>query len=162
MNILPRKAKAQEMPVATRQPADLFRSEFDRFVERFFSEPFGAFPFAASGGSAWAPALDVVESESELTVRAELPGLQPEDIQIEVSGEMLVLSGEKRQQAEESRENWYRAERRFGSFRRAIPLPSAVDADKVTAEYDKGVLVVHLPRTAESRPRRIQVKAAGS
>lgn len=162
MNILPRKAKTQDLPVAARQPADLFRSEFDRFVERFFNEPFGGFPFGAPGASGWTPALDVVESADELTVRAELPGLQPEDIRIEVSGEMLVLSGEKRQQAEESRENWYRAERRFGAFRRAIPLPAAVDADRVTAEYDKGVLVVHLPRTAESRPRRIQVRPAGS
>ncbi len=161
MNILPRKAKTQQAALAQRPPADVFRSELDRFVERFFGEPFGETPFAAGWASGFTPALDVVESENEVTLRAELPGLDPADIDIQVSGDVLTISGEKRQQSEESKENWYRAERRFGQFRRVLALPSQVDADKVSAEYDRGVLTVHLPRSAEARPRHIQVRKAG-
>jgi HSP20 family protein len=159
MNILPRRSGRKE-PALTRAPSmEAFHSEFERLFARFFhDDPFGA---PGSGGEMSAlvsPALDVTESEREVTVRAELPGLKPEDIDLQMSGDVLTISGEKRQQAEESQENWYRAERRFGRFSRSVRLPAPVDADKVTAEYDQGVLVVHLPRSAASQARRIEVQ----
>jgi HSP20 family protein len=149
MNIIPHKLHNQEPARTSGQPLSL-----ERLFESFFDDGWSVSP----GALAVVPALDMVEGEKEITVRAEIPGLDPQDIDIQVSGDVLSIAGEKKQQVQESRESWYHAERRFGQFRRVVRLPAAVDADKVSADYDNGVLVVHLPLSAESRPRRIEVR----
>lgn len=137
-----------------------FHSEVDRLFERFFDEPlWGGSRFSPDFGSwsGWSPSIDVTESESEITVRAEIPGVDPKDFDISVSGGTLTISGVKKEQSEESQGNRYRTERRFGSFRRSLALPQSVDTEKIEAEYDRGVLTVHLAKSEEAVTRRIPV-----
>jgi HSP20 family protein len=152
MNIIPRKQPSQSVPAPAPGLA------LDRFLESFFED--GAWPLA-SAAMAFVPALDVVEGEQDITVRAELPGMDPEQIDVQVTDGVLVLTGEKRQQDTESHDTWYRTERRFGQFRRVVRLPAPVDAEKVRADYENGVLVIHLPLSAAARPRRIEVRKSG-
>ncbi|HEX5010014.1 MAG TPA: Hsp20/alpha crystallin family protein [Planctomycetota bacterium] len=148
MNITPRKSQAVSAPTSG--------LSLDRFLESFFDG--GNWP---SSAMEFVPALDVVEGEKDITVRAELPGMDPANIDVQVTDGMLVLTGEKQQQASESTETCYRAERRFGQFRRVVRLPAPVDADKVRADYENGVLHIHLPLSAAARPRRIEVRKSG-
>lgn len=158
MNDLPRKSRDKELALTRAPSMEAFHSEFERLFARFFQDdPFLGEPDQGALGAVH-PALDVVEGDQEVTVRAELPGVKPEDIDVQVTGDVLTIAGEKRQGSEESHENWYRAERRFGQFRRSVRLPSSVDAGRVSAEYEQGVLVVHLPRSAAARSRRIEVR----
>jgi HSP20 family protein len=101
--------------------------------------------------------LDVSDSADQIVVRAEVPGVDPKDFDISVSGDVLAICGEKREQSEERRGNVYRSERRFGSFRRSVRLPESVDADKIEAEYDKGVLTIRLSKSEKAVGRRIHV-----
>jgi HSP20 family protein len=141
-----------------------FHSEVDRLFERFFDEPFsagsGLFPQFQWAAGAWSPSVDVSESDDAITVRVELPGVDPKDIDVSVTGDALTVSGEKKEESEERREGYYYAERRFGSFRRTVPLPAPVDEEKITAEYDKGVLRIGIQKLAKTTARRIPVQAA--
>lgn len=131
----------------------------DRLFERFFQEPWAALTEAFGPGRSWVPSVDVLDSEKEVTVRAEIPGLGLEDVEVTLSGHTLFLRGRKKEEREERGQAYYRAERRYGSFQRAIPLPAGADPDKVTAEYDKGVLTVRIAKSEEARPKRIEVVA---
>ncbi|MHC5211324.1 MAG: Hsp20/alpha crystallin family protein [Planctomycetota bacterium] len=163
MNIIPWKNKGKLGSQATDEVADPFRPDFDRMVERFFDEPWGLFSGnAASPGTAPAsflPSLDVSETDDDVLVRAELPGLDPKEIDIQISDDVLTITGEKKSHQERRSENLFHSERRFGQFRRSVRLPSRVDADKVSAAYEAGILTVSLPRSAEARPRRIEVRS---
>lgn len=108
----------------------------------------------------FSPRIDVVESEAEYLVTAEVPGLDEKDLQIEVHGDVLTLSGEKRAEHEGERKGWRWSERSFGSFRRAIRLPVEVEADKASASFKNGVLTVTLPKAAAARVRQITVNPA--
>jgi HSP20 family protein len=136
---------------------DFFRGGIDQFFENFFRDPFGMTQAAFTGGGAWVPSLEVSETEKEVAVRAELPGVKPEDLDIHVTGNTLVLAGEKKQSSEQKGEGFYHSERRFGSFRREVPLPTEVDADKVTADYSAGVLTVRLQKSEVTQAKRIPV-----
>ncbi len=109
------------------------------------------------------PAIDFVDHKKFLELKAELPGLDKDDINVEVTDHMLTISGEKREEREEGEEggNYYLAERRYGSFKRSVSLPKGVDTEKVDATFKKGVLAVTLQKTAEAmkRPKKIEVKA---
>lgn len=135
------------------------RSELDRLFEHFFGPELfsgGAFPFLRAP---WMPSVDVIDGEKEFTVRAEIPGLGPEDVQLTVSGNVLLLSGEKKEEREDREKGLVRSERRYGSFRRMIPIPAGADPERVTAEYDRGMLTVHLPKSDTRKPRQISVSA---
>ena len=139
-------------------PLANLRSEIDRLFESFLREPFGAieWPFGSERG--WAPAVDVAEDGREFTVRAEMPGLDPKDLEVTISGSHLVLAGEKKETTEKEGKDYYHTESRFGSFRRTIPLPDAVDPEHVEAEYTNGVLVIHLKKSPSAATKRIDVK----
>ncbi len=140
-----------------------FHTEIDRLFERFFSEPFGGsrwLPEWSSWTTTFAPSLDVSETGDTVTVRAEVPGVDPKELDISVSGDVLTIRGEKKEQTEERSEGYYHSERRFGSFRRSVPLPASVDRDKITAEYDRGVLTVRMPKSEKAAGRRIPVAVA--
>ncbi len=139
-----------------------FRDEVDRLFDRLFEDPFGMIrePLATPGG--WAPTLDVVESDKEVMVRAEVPGMDPKDIDITVSGNVLTLSGEKRDSVEDKGDNWYHCERRFGTFRRNVQLPSYVDMNKVSAEHANGVLTIHIDKVSSAAPKKVTVKPAAT
>ncbi len=106
------------------------RNEMDDLFGRFFGD-FGGWPALAAPGGTWMPAMDVAEEEGAIVVKAELPGLKTEDIDISVQGNTLIIAGEKKEETEEKKKDYYHVERRYGSFRRAIPLVGGVDANKV-------------------------------
>ena len=108
----------------------------------------------SSGG----PMIDLEEADNEVIVQAELPGLDKDDFTIEVTGNRLVLRGEKRQETKEQRQGYYYAERSYGAFARAIALPCEVDAGKATATYKNGLLRLTLPKTAQAKANRITVQ----
>lgn len=108
----------------------------------------------------WVPALDVWENESELVYAFDLPGVPEEAIQIEVADDMLTVSAERTREEEQSNDRYYRFERRFGSFSRAVGLPQGVDESKISATYKDGVVEIHVPKPEEAKPRKIQLGSA--
>lgn len=108
--------------------------------------------------SAWAPAVDIYETDDSVTVEAELPGVDPKDIQVSLDDGVLRLTGERKLEREVHEENYLRVERAYGTFERAIRLAGDVDGDKVTANYDNGVLKVKVPKVAPKEPKTIPIK----
>jgi len=106
----------------------------------------------------WAPALDMYETDKEVVVKAELPGLKTKDVDISVDEDRLTIKGERKFEEEVKEENFYRLERRYGSFERVIPLPTGVKKDAIKAAYKNGILEIHLPKAEEVKPKRIKVK----
>ena len=106
---------------------------------------------------AWAPAVDIYEKGSDLVLKAELPGVDPKDVDIRIENNVLMLKGERKFEDETKREDYHRVERAYGSFTRAFTLPSTVDTSKVKAEYKDGVLRITLPKREEAKPKQIQV-----
>lgn len=145
---------------------DPFR-ELDRLqneVNRLF-EGYTAQPTERSAGvpaRVWSPAVDVVENENAVILRAELPGMRQEDIDIELTGDTLTLRGERRFENEERKDNYVRVERSYGRFQRSFTLGVPVQHDKVNATYRDGVLEVTLPKSEETKPRKVQVTSVGS
>jgi len=106
----------------------------------------------------WAPNIDVFEKGDKLVVKAEIPGMKEDDINVSVEGNMLIIRGEKKTESEVKEEEYYRCERSYGSFFRSVALPSTVDASKVEADYEDGVLEVTLPKKPEVKPKKVTVK----
>jgi HSP20 family protein len=129
------------------------QGEMNRLFSTFFDD---------NGGSTgrWAPAMDLIEKGDHLVLKADLPGLSEDDVKIEIQDGLLTISGERRSEKEEKREGYYRMERASGSFSRSLTLPEGVDADKIDASFDKGVLEVRIPKPEERKPRRIAIGAA--
>jgi len=107
----------------------------------------------------WAPAIEVFEKEDKFVVKAELPGMKEEDIDISVVGDTLTIKGERKAESEVKEEDYYCCERSYGSFSRSISVPSNVDTGKIEASYDDGVLEVSLPKAPEVKPKKISVSA---
>ena len=108
------------------------------------------------------PAIDMSEDDKAYKISAELPGLDAKDVDVLISGDTLVLKGEKRQEKEEKEKNYYFSERAYGSFQRAFELPAGIDRDKISADFAKGVLTITLPKTpeAQKQQKKIEVKSA--
>lgn len=137
-------------------PLTRLQDEVNDLFGRFFDD----LPLAGlSRTGAWLPALDVSEREDAVVVQAEIPGMKREDLDISVQDSHLTLSGEKKESEEHKEGEFYHSERRYGTFRREIPLPVGVDADNVEATYRDGVLTVTLPKSEEAKPRRIEIKS---
>ena len=110
----------------------------------------------------WMPAVDIFQSDaSEVVLKAELPGLKREDIDVQVENNTLTIKGQRRQDSEVKKEHYHRVERCYGAFSRSFSLPNTIDSTKVRAEYHDGVLTVTLPMREESKPRQIQVAVQG-
>jgi len=128
------------------------RREIDRIFESAFSGDFI--------GSAWLPAMDVDESQDALRLTFEVPGVSPADLSVTLENGVLTVSGEKRLERQTGESGGPRGfERRYGRFERSVTLPQSVDPDRVSARCDNGVLTVELPKTAEARPRSIEIKS---
>ena len=110
-------------------------------------------------GSSWVPSVNVEEKDEEIVLTAELPGLEDEDIHLELENNVLTISGEKREQREEGEagSRYHLVERTFGSFRRSFTLPRTVDSESITADFESGLLEVRMPKAAEAKSRRISV-----
>ena len=135
-----------------------FRNEMNRLFEGFFSRPMLAPSwFETTEPGQWLPAVDMAETETGIRVRAELPGIDPKDVDVSVSEDRLVIAGEKKSVKEETGNGWTHRESSSGSFTRSIPLPESVDPEKVTARYDKGVLTVELTKSPSSTSRKVPV-----
>ncbi len=132
---------------------------FDSFLGGSSLSPW--LPFERGGAEAFTPRVDVSETEREIKVAAELPGLDENDIDVSLTRDTLTIKGEKKEEKEEKGTDYYRMERSYGSFTRSIPLPVEVDTDKVEATFKKGVLRVTLPKTASviEKTKKVAVKS---
>ena len=126
-------------------------------MDHLFDEAFTR-PFHMNGG--WSsPAIDMYQTNDEVVVKAALPGLKAEEVQINVTGDMLTFKGETNQKEEVKEKAYHIREQRWGSFERSIPLPTMVVANKARAEFENGILTVILPKAEEVRPKTISIKA---
>jgi HSP20 family protein len=136
---------------------DQMRSEMDDLFSRFFGVP-AELPISGET-PLWAPRVDISETDKAFVVKADLPGVEPKDVEVSVRDGILTLKGEKREQREEKQKNYHRTERFVGRFFRSIPLPAGADEENVAATTAKGVLTVSIPKMPEAQPKRIAVKA---
>ncbi len=146
------------MTVLTRwEPFREFASLQDR-INRVFRDTYSEGSRDESlATSSFAPAVDVYEDEHNVTLKVEVPGIDEKDIDIRLENNTLTVHGERKIEKEEKEENYRRVERQYGSFTRTFTLPTTVDAEKVSANYDKGVLSITLPKKAEAKPKQIKV-----
>jgi HSP20 family protein len=128
-------------------------------MNRLFNAAFGDMPNSGTGGPPrrWMPAMDLLETDDDFVLRADLPGMTESDVNVELEDNVLTISGERKSEQEEKREGFYRVERAFGSFSRSLTLPQGVDPDAVNASFDKGVLEVRVPKPERRKPRRISI-----
>jgi HSP20 family protein len=129
-----------------------FSQEFDRLFSRLL-EPAGG----GSPAQRWQPPMDLMEAEDHYVLRADLPGLAEEDVAIEVQDGTLTISGERSAEHEREQGGWFRVERSFGRFSRTMTLPLGIAPDAVTAEFDRGVLTVRIPKPEERKPHRVAI-----
>ena len=136
------------------------QSEMNRLFNTFFDTPTPG----SSGQTTlrrWVPAMDLVETDDDFVLRADLPGLSEDDVNIELEDNVLTISGERKSSHEERKEGYYRVERASGSFQRSLTLPEGVDPDAVKANFDHGVLEVRIPKPEQRKPRKVQISAGG-
>ncbi len=135
------------------------QNEMNRLFNTFFDAP------AAGAGQTptrrWLPAMDLAETDDEFVLRADLPGLGEDDVNIELEDNVLTISGERKSEHEERNEGWVRVERASGSFSRSLTLPEGVDPERVRASFDRGVLEVHIPKPEQRKPRKVTIAAGG-
>lgn len=164
-------AKSEPKPLEVHQPFGSLRREierlFDAFDRGFWAAPFGRSlfdlaPTVRQELHVAAPAVDVAETDTAFEITAELPGMDEKDIEVKVANGGLTIRGEKQEQKEEKKKDYYLQERRYGAFERSFRLPDGVDTDKIEATFAKGVLKVTLPKTPEARKaeKKIAIKAA--
>jgi HSP20 family protein len=168
-----KQEKATAVPSAAQiwQPFESLHQEIDRLFEDFgrgFWRPFGRSLFATEPlfrrelTMPSVPAVDVAESEKAYEVTAELPGMDEKNVEVKVANGILTIKGEKQEEKEEKKKDYYLHERNFGSFERSFGIPESVEADKIEASFKKGVLTVTLPKKPEAQKpvKKIEVKAA--
>lgn len=131
-----------------------FRGEMDKLWDRFF----GQRPLAGTLSEEWIPSVDISETEDNLLIKAELPGLEAKDVNVSISGDLLTIKGEKKKEKEEKDEHHHYMERYSGSFERSFRIPVNVKSDKVEAIFEKGILKVTLPKVEEARKKEIEIK----
>jgi HSP20 family protein len=128
--------------------------EFDRFFKEAFT------PFLGEGELStrtWAPPVDIYETENDIVVKAELPGIEPKDVDVKVEDNTLYLKGERKFEKETKEDNYHRVERSYGAFARSFSLPNSINTDKVKAEFRDGLLTLTLPKREEAKPKTIKI-----
>jgi HSP20 family protein len=137
------------------------QNEMNRLFNTFFE---AAPPGNGSSPSTlrrWIPAMDLVETEDDFVLRADLPGLSEQDVNIELEDNVLTISGERKAEHEERKEGYYRVERSSGAFSRSLTLPEGVNPEAVRARFDRGVLEVRVPKPEERKPRKVAISVGG-
>jgi len=127
-------------------------------IDRLFEDPFSLLSPNASFFQDWSPSVDIHEDKDKYVVKAELPGMKREDIEVSMDGNTLTVSGERKQEEEKKERENYRSERYFGRFQRSITLPAEVQANKIEASYKDGILTITLPKSEAAKPKQIPVK----
>jgi HSP20 family protein len=135
---------------------DLLQGDMNRLFDTFFQGR-GVGAAAPNGSRRWIPPMDLVEADDEFVLRADLPGLDRDDLQIEVKDNVLTISGERRAEHEDRKEGYHRVERSFGRFSRSLDLPDGIDAGAVAANFERGVLEVRIPKPEERQPTKVQI-----
>ncbi len=136
-------------------------AEIHRDMDRAFGEFFGWTPFSmVAVEGAWSPLVDIHETKDGILVKAELPGVKQEDIQVSIVGDTLTLKGERKRETEVKEDQYHRIERSYGAFQRSLVLPSVVDSTRVKATYRDGVLQILLPKKEEAKPKEIKIETA--
>ena len=133
--------------------------EFDRIFREAFSPLFTEREGELST-RAWAPAVDIFETEDNIVLKAEVPGVEPKDVEVRVEDNTLYLKGERKFEKETKEENYHRIERSYGSFARSFALPNSIDGEKVAAEYKDGLLTLTLPKREEAKPKTIKINVS--
>jgi HSP20 family protein len=168
MNITPWR-KTRGMPLARESslstPISEFRGELDRLFDRFFRGGWLRPSTWAEATTEWPggeflPSLDVAENDKEIVIRTEVPGMDPKDVDVSLSGNVLTIHGEKKESSEEKSEDYYHCERRFGSFSRNVELPATADLEHIEAEQRNGLLTITVKKAVTAKPKKIGVKAA--
>jgi len=137
-------------------------------MNRIFDDAFRGVPRQGAAeedwalGDSWAPAVDIFENEGNLVLKAELPGIDPTDVDVRVENNVLTLRGERKFESEVKREQYHRVERAYGTFSRSFTLPNLVDTNKIKAEFRDGVLRVTLPQREEAKPKQISIAVGKS
>ncbi|HWE09482.1 MAG TPA: Hsp20/alpha crystallin family protein [Solirubrobacteraceae bacterium] len=134
------------------------QNEMNRLFNSFFDTP------APANGQAlrrWVPPMDLVETETDFVLRADLPGMSEADVNIELDDAVLTISGERKAEHEDRKAGYYRVERSFGSFRRSLTLPEGVAPESIKATFDRGVLEVAVPKPEQRVPRKVQISVGG-
>ena len=126
-------------------------------MDRLFDDAFTR-PLAFNGGGAATPAIDMYQTNDDVVVKAAIPGFKAEDVEINITGDVLTMHGEMRQEDETQEKSWQMREHRWGAFERSVVLPTQVVTDKARAEFEDGILTITLPKAEESRPKTITVK----
>ena len=132
------------------------QGEINRLFNSFFDTPVSA---GEGVGRRWLPAMDLVEADDHYVLRADLPGLSEEDVNIEVEDRVLTVSGERKATHEVAKDGFHRVERAFGTFSRSLTLPEGINPEAVEANFDRGVLEVRIPKPEERKPRKISIGA---
>lgn len=137
---------------------DPFRALQQR-INTLFEDSLGLAPFSEETWSlsSWAPACDIYETENEIVVKAELPEVKKEDVQVSLENNVLTIRGDRKFSDETKREDYHRIERSYGEFVRSFTLPAIIDSNRIAAEFKEGVLRVTLPKREEARPKQIEV-----
>ena len=131
------------------------RDEFDRFLDWALSSGISR---RRREASIWVPAIDISETPDKVIVKADLPGVSENDIQISITGNLLSIRGERKQEVKEEKENFFRVERVYGSFERVIELPAEVEPDNAKATFKNGVLTIEIPKSEKVKPKEIKVE----
>ena len=162
-DLVPQFRKDKELTRRTQDDSIFtFQRDMNRLFDEFFSD-FGlapAWPHADKAVSMFTPKVNIAETDKEITVTAELPGMDEKDVKVEIDDNTLVIQGEKKEDHEEKDKHWHRIEHSYGSFHRVIPLPATVDGTATKAKFKKGVLSVSLPKLEDDKTKRrtIEVK----
>lgn len=162
-------AKVDEKAVTTKKPSEITTrgEEFEHWLERFMDDMWRR-PFPSLfGRDRWLPvrplsirmpSLDLYEEKDSVVVKAELPGMKKEDVEVNLAGENLTIKGEKKEDKEVKEDDYYRRERSYGSFLRTVALPCEVKSDEIKASFKDGVLEIRMPKTEEAKKKSIAVK----
>ena len=133
--------------------------DFDRLFREAFSPQLGETELSTRS---WAPPVDIFETEDAIVLKAELPGVDPKDVEVRVEDNNLYLKGERNYEKEVKEQNYHRIERSYGSFARSFSLPNSIDAEKVKAEYKDGLLTLTMPKREETKPKTIKIDVTKS
>jgi len=152
-----------------RKPMNLIRwnpfrdmSTLQNQMNQLFQDALQGWPTGSEAMSSWVPPADICETENEIVLHTDLPGIDPRQLDVRVENNVLTIRGERREGHEEEQEGFYRVERSYGAFARSFTLSRAVDAEKIQASYKDGVLSITLPKAEQAKPKRIQIAAAAA
>jgi len=163
MSLIPWRNKRESRDLERVSPRALprLRDQIDELFDRFMHDFWSEGPhWLSERGFGFSTRADLAETDDEVTVKMDLPGVEPKDVDISLEGNVLTIRGEKKEEKEEKKRDYHYVERQFGSFHRSIQLPSTVDPEKVDATFKNGVLTVTVAKRADAKAKRIEVKTA--